>query len=181
MARPNHIDLSGITEEPRAFEFEIPFALASLDREPLLSIDPVRLSGTLRRIEGGFAFDARYALRSQLECSRCLAAYPFEAEEPFALLLYPRPASSPDVRELAPEELDVSFYDGDELDVTPLAEERVQMAIPMKPLCKDDCQGLCPRCGQDWNQRGCDCAADSTDPRWSALRAAADVIRSEKV
>lgn len=178
MTRPNRIDLSAITDEPRAFEFEVPFTLESLDREPLVALAPVRLSGAIRRIEGGFAFDARSALRGELECSRCLTSYPFAEEESFALLLYPRPGANAKARELAPEELDVSYYDDDVLDVESIVEERVQMAIPMKPLCKEDCAGLCPRCGQDWNQRACECAADSTDPRWSALRAVAGAIRN---
>jgi uncharacterized protein len=180
MTRPNHIDLSAIDDEPVGFTFEVPFTLESLDREPLLAISPVRLTGTIRRIERGFAVDARHALEGQLECSRCLTAYPFASEEDFSLLLYPRPASLPDVRGLAPEDLDVSYYDGEDLDVEPIAEERVQMAIPMKPLCRDDCAGLCPRCGQDWNRGRCDCTADEGDPRWAALRTVRDAIRPEK-
>src|SRR5262245_28637507 len=180
MKRPNHIDLSSVTEEPVPVAFEIPFSLEALDREPLLEISPVRLGGTISRIEGGLALDARCAFEGKLECSRCLAAYPFASDEPFTLLLYKRAAGSPDVRELTRDDLDVTFYEGDDIDVTPLAEERVQMSIPMKPLCREDCRGLCPRCGADRNLKSCDCASDDPDPRWAALAGVSDATKSQK-
>ena len=46
----------------------------------------------------------------------------------------------------------------------------VQLGIPMKVLCKEDCKGLCPICGQDLNEGQCDCETDSGDPRWEALK-----------
>jgi hypothetical protein len=99
--------------------FEIPFSLEALDREPLLEISPVRLEGVVSRIEGGFALDARCAFEGKLECSRCLAAYPFASDEAFVLVLYKRTPGSPDVRELSRDDLDVAFYEGEEMDVTP--------------------------------------------------------------
>ena len=45
------------------------------------------------------------------------------------------------------------------------------MAVPMKPLCREDCQGLCPECGKDLNLGPCAGAHETVDPRWEALRA----------
>jgi uncharacterized protein len=181
MKHSDHIALEAVKEEPVSFAFELPFSLATLDREPLQQISPVLLEGTISRIEGGFALEAHCAFQGQLECSRCLASYPFETNEPFSLLLYKRAAPIPDVRELGKDELDVSYYDGAELDIGPIAEERIQMAIPMKPLCREDCLGLCPRCGQDRNLEPCGCAEKSVDPRWGALEAVRNATKSEKV
>jgi uncharacterized protein len=180
MKRSNHIDLSSVREEPVPVAFEIPFSLEALDREPLLEISPVRLEGVVSRIEGGFALDARCAFEGKLECSRCLAAYPFASDEAFALVLYKRTPGSPDVRELARDDLDVAFYEGEEMDVTPLAEERVQMSLPMKPLCREDCRGLCSRCGADRNLGPCGCATDEVDPRWAALAGVSNATKSQK-
>lgn len=171
MKDPNQIALDAVPAgEPLAFEFDVPFTLAALDREPLLAISPVRLQGSITRVEGGFALEARYAFQGLLECSRCLAPYAFEADEPFSLLLYERGPRLPDVRELSPDDLDVSYYEGDLLPVPPIAEERVQMAIPMKPLCREDCPGLCAQCGRDRNLGPCGCATETADPRWNALK-----------
>jgi uncharacterized protein len=181
MKHPDHIALEAVRDEPVPFQFELPFSLAALDREPLLEISPVRLEGTISRIERGFALEARCAFRGKLECSRCLAAYPFAMDEPFALLLCKRPAASPDDRRLAEDDLDVTYYEDDHLAVAPIAEERVQMAIPMKPLCREDCLGLCPQCGEDRNLGPCGCGNEAPDPRWSALEGFRDATKSQKV
>ena len=169
MKSPTHIDLQAVREDPVAVSFEVPFTLDALDREPLLEISPARLSGAVSRIERGFLLDARCAFEGKLECSRCLAAYPFAVDEPFALVLTERPTSPPDMRELERDDLDLSLYEGNEVDVAPIAEERIQMSIPMKPLCREDCRGLCPRCGADRNLGSCGCTTEEPDPRWAAL------------
>jgi len=51
------------------------------------------------------------------------------------------------------------------------SRESLQIALPMKPLCKDDCKGLCPNCGTNLNKATCDCTTHWEDPRLAALRA----------
>ena len=170
MKPTEHINLDSVLAEPVEFEFDLPFSVASLDREPLVAISPVRLGGRISRIEGGFALDGEVAFTARLECSRCLADYPFEFDEPFSLLLYPRKETGVEEREIERRELDVSYYDSEVLSLHPVAEERIQLALPMKPLCREECAGLCPTCGQDRNARPCDCRSEAVDPRWNALR-----------
>jgi uncharacterized protein len=113
---------------------------------------------------------ARLVYDGQLECSRCLTAYPFHEDDGFSLLLYPRVKQPEGEVELAREELDVLYYDDPVVPLSPIAEERLQMALPMKPLCRPECRGLCPRCGKDLNQGPCECTTETVDPRWEALR-----------
>jgi uncharacterized protein len=61
---------------------------------------------------------------------------------------------------------------GDQLDLEPLARDAVLLELPLAPLCSDECLGLCPRCGQNWNVSPCACVPEH-DPRWSALDALA--------
>jgi uncharacterized protein len=180
MKHPDHIDLQAVFEEPVGFVFELPLTLAALDREPLVEISPVRLEGTVSRVEGGFRLESDCRFEGKLECSRCLAPYPFGVDEAFTLLLYPRRPAAPGVRELSRDDLDVSYYTGDAVDVGPIAEERVQMAIPMKPLCREDCRGICARCGADRNAAPCGCSGVAGDPRWNALAGFPNASRSEK-
>ena len=56
------------------------------------------------------------------------------------------------------------------LDLTEAVRQYVLMALPMKPLCREDCAGLCPQCGRNLNEGPCGCPVQDTDPRWSALR-----------
>ena len=55
---------------------------------------------------------------------------------------------------------------GDQLDLMPLARDAVLLHLPLAPLCRDDCAGLCPSCGNDLNQSTCDCDMTIPDPRW---------------
>lgn len=170
MKPPDAISLDGILDEPVPFAFELHFSAVDLDREPLLDLSPVFLTGEVSRIEKGFSFDARMDYSGSLECSRCLAPYPFENSEDFSLVLRKRPAPVSGEIALQSEDLDEFFYDDELLSVAPIAEERIQIAVPMKPLCREDCRGLCPRCGQDLNVTACGCVVEIEDPRWEALR-----------
>lgn len=59
----------------------------------------------------------------------------------------------------------------EQVDLEPLAREVVLLELPQAPLCRDDCRGLCPRCGADLNEGPCDCVPEARDPRWAALDA----------
>lgn len=170
MTNTASLSLETIVDEPLRFAFEVPFTLEALDREPLVSITPARIEGEVARAEGGYALSARAAWGGELECSRCLAPYPFAHDEEFLLLLRRRVPIAGEEVSLDREDLDTYFYDDPVVPVAPIMEERIQMAVPMKPLCGDDCRGLCPRCGTDRNLSECNCVTEFADPRWNALK-----------
>jgi uncharacterized protein len=64
----------------------------------------------------------------------------------------------------------VTFYKGDAIDLAEVMREQFYLAMPMKPLCKPDCQGLCPVCGGNRNRERCACRADWVDPRMEPLK-----------
>ncbi len=170
MKDANTISLEAAQDQPVDFEFQLTFPLEALDREPLVEISPVHFAGQVSAIESGFALQGDLGWGGRLECSRCLVAYPFRSDEEFSLVLYPRQPAGKDERELEREELDVYFFEEAEVPVAPIVEERIQMAVPMKPLCREDCRGLCVHCGQDLNVATCDCNEKSIDARWEALK-----------
>ena len=63
---------------------------------------------------------------------------------------------------------------GDQLDLAPMARDTVLLELPLAPLCREDCAGICPTCGADRNTAPCDCTTDPADPRWAALDALRD-------
>ena len=170
MKTENTLSLEGVVGEPQPFDFDLSFSVPRLDREPLLDISPVRFEGEVERIEGGYSLAGHLEYSGHLECSRCLASYPFEEDQDFTLVLYKRQPSTADEIALTDRDLDVWFYDEPEVAVAPIVEERIQIAVPMKPLCREDCRGLCARCGEDLNQGVCGCDAQPVDPRWEALK-----------
>jgi uncharacterized protein len=73
-------------------------------------------------------------------------------------------------REVAEEDLDTSFYRDDQIDLNEVLREQFYLALPMKPLCREDCEGLCPKCGTNLNTGTCTCATQWEDPRLAPLR-----------
>jgi uncharacterized protein len=102
-------------------------------------------------------------------CGRCLEVFPARIDAPVDVRLVPKPAASDSI-ELGADDLDVDFYDNDELDVARVVENEATLALPMKPLCREDCRGLCPVCGANRNVAPCTCDPRPPDPRLAALR-----------
>ena len=71
--------------------------------------------------------------------------------------------------ELTSDDLNVIAYRGNEIDLWPDLREAMVLALPMKPLCSEDCRGICPTCGKDLNNGECRCGKRSMDPRWEGL------------
>jgi uncharacterized protein len=104
-----------------------------------------------------------------LTCSRCLEEFPTTVQQAVDVRYVPRPAASTDVQ-LASDDLDLDFYENDEVNLAELVETETTLALPMKPLCRDDCRGLCPVCGGNRNLTPCACQTRPADPRLAVLR-----------
>jgi uncharacterized protein len=111
----------------------------------------------------------RLAATVPLTCGRCAEEFSGRVAPDLDVRLLPRPAAADSV-ELGADDLDVDFYDNDELDLGRVVENETTLALPMKPLCRPDCRGLCPVCGANRNVVTCTCAPPPTDPRLAALR-----------
>jgi uncharacterized protein len=72
--------------------------------------------------------------------------------------------------DLSVEDLSFGFYEREEVDLAPLVRETMILALPTKPLCREDCRGLCPRCGANRNGGECGCRQEWSDPRLEVLR-----------
>src|SRR2546426_11270149 len=110
-------------------------------------------------------------------CGRCLASFPARLDANIDVRLMPRPATG-DAIELGRDDLDVDFYVDDQLDLNRVVETETTLALPMKPLCRDDCRGLCPACGGNRNLVACACPDRAPDPRLAALRDLASRMRN---
>ncbi len=104
-------------------------------------------------------------------CSRCLDSTKIKINEDFVAFFLPK-EEEPKVEylKLKTIDLDTLYYEGEILDLKFLIREIVLLAIPMKPLCKKDCKGLCPNCGANLNYEKCSCEKVSIDPRWAKLK-----------
>lgn len=108
-------------------------------------------------------------------CGRCLEAFTFEVSAEVDTRFLPRPGRDEEV-ELTPNDLELDFYDSDLLDLDRLIQTEAMLGLPMKPLCLEECRGLCPVCGGNRNRNPCACEVRLPDPRLAVLKALAERI-----
>ena len=134
-------------------------------------VSPVRVAFDIHRDKEIVRLDGRVQATLELPCSRCLEPFRWPVDEPFELTYQPRPAVlASEEREIADEDFSAAVYDDDQIDLEQLIRERFEMSLPMKPLCTDDCKGLCGVCGANLNRGTCACKTDWEDPRLAGLK-----------
>jgi len=107
----------------------------------------------------------------RLQCGRCLKEFSYPISTHFDLNFYSiKDFSFPEELELSEEDMEMNFYEGGEIHLSEIAFEQVFLEIPYKPLCHEDCKGLCPFCGQDLNLSSCDCIKESFNSSFSILK-----------
>jgi uncharacterized protein len=128
-----------------------------------LEVDYLRGTVQAIRVQGGLLVQGTVESQLRLECVRCLELFALpissELEETYRLSeAGSRPGES--------------YAVGDDgwLDLTPVLREQAWVDIPMKPLCRPDCKGLCPQCGANLNHESCECDDTKVDPRLAILK-----------
>ncbi len=113
--------------------------------------------------------DIRTTLR--LNCSRCVEDFSWIVASEFDFpIITPEDSGKHPDRSLSPEDMEVSFFDGESVDVERIAAEQIFLLIPIKPLCREECEGLCPRCGANLNLGPCRCTHEAGSSPFDALR-----------
>lgn len=108
--------------------------------------------------------------RIRLNCGRCLNEFDHDISLSFSDYFTAGRGEEKD-KELKPEDMDISYLEGAEIDTTAMILGQVALDVPIQPLCKEDCKGLCPKCGADLNAGECACdKGDKTDPRLARLK-----------
>lgn len=168
------IRLEEARHEPLRWSETVEVPVESLEREELASLSPVLWEGRMAYADPGFHFRARAEYRQTLRCARCLTEYVEPVAAELELLVLEQDEPEEEEQELEEADLGVLYVDGPVLDTRPLLVEQIQLNVPMRPLCSEDCRGLCPQCGADLATGGCDCKDESVDSRWAALAALRD-------
>lgn len=168
------IDVDQITESRKSISFSEPVEGLGLMYGGAEAMDfhfPPSLEVSLVYYRSGQELFFEGFLSGTVEgvCSRCLKTLSFSIEKPFSFVLTPEPFPSKS-RELNRDEMGLSFYSSLEIDLSPFVREQLLLALPMRPLCDDNCRGLCGGCGADLNEGPCLCPAPQGDPRMGTFR-----------
>jgi uncharacterized protein len=120
-------------------------------------LTPVDYEIIVRKFENSVRLEGSVGCSLSLICGRCLDAFPFRIEAFLDVGLIKKAPVPETELELAEGDLEVYYYEGDEIDINPLVYEEVLLNMPLKPLCREDCRGLCAVCGKNNNIEECRC------------------------
>jgi uncharacterized protein len=147
----------------------------SQQEETYRVIAAAELSFDIRKQNDHFALTGTVKTTLELPCSRCLEDFTHPVEAEFDLRYLPEGANAgEDEREIDEDDLTTAFYRDDTIDLGQLMREQFYLALPMKPLCKEECRGLCPECGMNLNAGLCTCTRRWSDSRLDPLKSMVD-------
>ncbi len=142
-----------------------------------------RLKASLHRVSGSVLLQGEFQANLVDPCKRCLADVLVSLPVSFTLSLVPRARlndesfgaiedneRSESAGSLDLNQADQESFDGKTIDLDPILREQLLLALPMNVVCSEDCQGLCPMCGQNLNEKKCGCVRTVVDPRLAALK-----------
>lgn len=170
-----HLELSHIrqpeTEYQRVFQ---PADLAGEDEEYRVTA-PVDLRMVIHKDHDRFRLVGTVKTELELACSRCLEPFKLPVDREFDLRYLPAGAAEPETdddeeTEVEDDDVSLTFYRDEQIDLNELLREQFYLALPMKPLCSADCKGICPQCGTNRNLAACDCNPQWEDPRMAGLK-----------
>lgn len=162
-----------IQQEKRFFRFTLDknwFLHLVNESDPGFRLKPVTVNCELTQAQGTLILSGNLESTAFLSCCRCLE----EAEAPirtdFRYILVPATQEEQEREELTADDVDTIFYRDDLLDMETIIFEQVILQLPMKPLCREDCRGLCPRCGANFNCDPCVCPVEPVNTAFSVLK-----------
>lgn len=173
-----------LTETPTSEQFEVGAAWwrahvtphTGLPEEPA---EPFRVAVRAWKQGEDVLLEGRLEGSFELECGRCLARYRQPLRESFRLVLEPAGSRVPGDPEAAEalardglclgDQLETGWYRGGEIHLDSMCLELITLALPVQPLCREDCAGLCPRCGVDRNTTPCGCSELRAESPFAAL------------
>jgi len=128
----------------------------------------------IRKVASIVEVEGRIETKTSTTCSRCLVAFEVPLRHHFAVDFTPE-LPEPDATQaeiaLRPEDLGLIYYSGDTIDFHDAIQEQVVLSLPLRPLCREDCKGLCHTCGENLNEKDCGCCGSTAgDPRFTVLK-----------
>ena len=155
----------------RSVDTDVEVQIEDLDGRPIRVVR-AHLAGRALREGKQVQFSGRTRSTLELRCGRCLEPFAFEVDAPFALKLVAEPfAELSDEGEVDAARVDDSLFYAEEgrADLGAIAREQLYLGLPLKPICREGCAGLCPTCGENRNRVECGCSDEGIDPRLAPL------------
>lgn len=159
---PLWLNLGFIVHQQIGYFREFPLAFPRISLPPDLTLMDLNGSVRVSRTPQGLLVQVKCQAQMLHECVRCLTEFPLQLHTEFSELYAFNRRSVTESGLILPE-------DG-KINLAPLLREYMLLAVPITPLCRSDCKGLCSECGENLNETICQHSQPKTDPRLETLR-----------
>lgn len=150
--------------------FAVPAAALTLTPPEYIFLAPVVVEVQCRHDADVFTVSGTISYRLQLSCSRCLEPFTLQHRFPWSEEFRRVTAGVSEGNVVYDDDSGVWNFTGESIDLTEAVRENIIMSLPLKAVCRENCQGLCPHCGINLNKHRCQCSPDNSDPRFAVLR-----------
>ncbi|MCA1622828.1 MAG: DUF177 domain-containing protein [Acidobacteria bacterium] len=165
------VDLITIKDSQTAFNFLLQANEIDLESETAKVRNTTKVEANVKKGIAQTDVKGKIYTDLEIECSRCLQPTENSFEIPFsAVFVTPENYTEAKEAELKGEDLEVSIFEGDKIDLKELVREQILLNLPIQVFCREDCKGLCQKCGANLNLIDCNCEEKEVDPRWAALK-----------
>lgn len=165
------IDLEKLEESGGRFAQNYAIDQLSFEDAELQLVQPIEVQGQVYRRDGEAELRGNLSTRVAVACGRCLKPVELPVDITFDERFVPSVAwRNEEQHELQAEDLNLSVFDGEAIDLDDVVREEILLALPGHVLCRANCKGLCPSCGLDLNVASCNCEQKQIDSRWEKLK-----------
>lgn len=165
------IDVRKLDNSALDIDLKIDAGRLDLESESARMIGDAGVVGQVSNSDRVTVIEAQVSALISNDCHRCLKEVTNDIEFEFsAAYVAPENYTDDQEMELEVNDLEVSIFEGFELDISDVVREQIVLALPGYFVCSESCKGLCEKCGQNLNVKECNCRETDTDPRWAALK-----------
>lgn len=165
------VDLTTIKGAQASFDFTIPALDINLESESEKLIDTISVEGKVKKGIVQTDIEGRIKAAVELECGRCLTLVEKHLDFEFkSAFITAENYTQEKEAEVNAQDLEISIFEGDKINLNELVREQILINIPDRIFCREDCKGLCQKCGANRNLIDCNCEEKEIDPRWAALK-----------
>jgi uncharacterized protein len=163
------IDIDRLPREGLKISREFEFSNGEIIEESAVFFQPVHVEMSVKKVGEQVFIKGRIKTILSFVCCRCLVPYEFPVDSHFDLVYLPEELEQAK-DELGSDDLNTSFYYSRRIDLREVVLEQFNLTFPVKPLCSENCQGICPVCGRNINSGECSCIRDDSDSRLERLK-----------
>jgi uncharacterized protein len=165
------VDVTQIEDAALPFSDAVEAGELDLDTPNYRVVGPVSIKGEITKHIATLNVDGNMSGNVEVDCTRCLQP----VQQRLAIAFHVEYLTEGELgtegeHELQARDLDTDQLEGNNLDLTQVAREQILLNIPEKFYCREDCNGLCEKCGGNLNLIDCNCGEEEIDPRWTALK-----------